>query len=643
MGKKQKRQILTPQIPELSDDEIKEVLKKEVLDVLEKEYNITDPSVEELENFLNEQIKKEGLVIIPQKNDRGGYDEPVYGYLYPNPAIDSGLASLHDNEINEEVDTTAEETERDNGQGGETGEMNWTFVAGIGIGGLLLIVGFLWFFLFRGGGGSNKGTVAETQPTPSSAEVDYKLGENLPTVGAPSAVKLPDGSLLAVTSTEKPIAGSYGWCGDNDTLCWLKPSFVNTVMGVPHDLWDKHFANLATGDEVFVRMGTYDAPYVIEKIGEVSSDDISILRQDGTKLTLVETFGTAYNKNADNKKSQDGTVIDTNKHRYIVANLELDKAIAEVDTTYKQKFMEIKLHKDGEVIGVGALGKISMQRYLASEDGSMWKSIFYLYSAAGEDIINQMDVQLQIDSTSFVPNEVTYGKGPTGQPAIIITFWHNAPSRTQRFVLRFSEQEGHNDLWPNWDGVEILLPTTPPDPYAGLDILGVSAQYDRINTTLKFVIRYHLSPEADAIPISPTLTSTVTNETITPSYISTNGYFMPADQTSDDGEMKLTVSFMIVIPQDQIVSGHIPELKFQIAGHIYSITRIAAPPTPTPNPNQPTPTPTPSVVPYTIQSGDTAWNIAVQHGISLDMLRSLNPNVDLSHLEPGQIINVPSN
>ena len=44
---------------------------------------------------------------------------------------------------------------------------------------------------------------------------------------------------------------------------------------------------------------------------------------------------------------------------------------------------------------------------------------------------------------------------------------------------------------------------------------------------------------------------------------------------------------------------------------------------------------------HSVSSGDTAWSIALEHGIDLWHLESSNPDVDLNALRPGQTILVP--
>lgn len=46
---------------------------------------------------------------------------------------------------------------------------------------------------------------------------------------------------------------------------------------------------------------------------------------------------------------------------------------------------------------------------------------------------------------------------------------------------------------------------------------------------------------------------------------------------------------------------------------------------------------------YTVQPGDTAWNIALNHDVTYDELKNANPSVqDYDHIEVGQVLNVPS-
>jgi LysM domain len=44
---------------------------------------------------------------------------------------------------------------------------------------------------------------------------------------------------------------------------------------------------------------------------------------------------------------------------------------------------------------------------------------------------------------------------------------------------------------------------------------------------------------------------------------------------------------------------------------------------------------------YRVRLGDTAYNIAMAHGMQLDRLRQLNPEkTDFDHIEPGDIFKV---
>ncbi len=44
---------------------------------------------------------------------------------------------------------------------------------------------------------------------------------------------------------------------------------------------------------------------------------------------------------------------------------------------------------------------------------------------------------------------------------------------------------------------------------------------------------------------------------------------------------------------------------------------------------------------YTIQSGDTLYDIAVRCGVDFEAIKEANPEVDPTALHPGQVINVP--
>jgi protein phosphatase len=52
--------------------------------------------------------------------------------------------------------------------------------------------------------------------------------------------------------------------------------------------------------------------------------------------------------------------------------------------------------------------------------------------------------------------------------------------------------------------------------------------------------------------------------------------------------------------------------------------------------------PSPSYKKYTVAQGDTAAKIAVANNITLAELQAANPGVDLSHLVPGQVLNIPA-
>ena len=68
-----------------------------------------------------------------------------------------------------------------------------------------------------------------------------------------------------------------------------------------------------------------------------------------------------------------------------------------------------------------------------------------------------------------------------------------------------------------------------------------------------------------------------------------------------------------------------------------------APPPPTPTATAtPTPEPTPAAIEYTIVEGDTLWDIAEAHGVSVEAITALNPDLDAAALAIGQVILVPA-
>lgn len=64
-------------------------------------------------------------------------------------------------------------------------------------------------------------------------------------------------------------------------------------------------------------------------------------------------------------------------------------------------------------------------------------------------------------------------------------------------------------------------------------------------------------------------------------------------------------------------------------------TATSLPPTPTLTPTSATD------VFYTIQSGDTLWDVASRFGTTVAVLRAANPNIDSSNLRIGQRIQIP--
>ena len=72
-----------------------------------------------------------------------------------------------------------------------------------------------------------------------------------------------------------------------------------------------------------------------------------------------------------------------------------------------------------------------------------------------------------------------------------------------------------------------------------------------------------------------------------------------------------------------------------------------ATPTPTPSPSPPpTPEPTPTrteVVVHTIVEGDTPWGLAVSYDVTVAAILELNPGLDATGLQIGDIVRIPAN
>lgn len=68
----------------------------------------------------------------------------------------------------------------------------------------------------------------------------------------------------------------------------------------------------------------------------------------------------------------------------------------------------------------------------------------------------------------------------------------------------------------------------------------------------------------------------------------------------------------------------------------------ASPTRPPSTPFPPTPTPLPEVISHTIASGDTLFGLGLEHGVTLDDIRSANPDIEsLDRLQIGQVIRIP--
>jgi protein phosphatase len=76
--------------------------------------------------------------------------------------------------------------------------------------------------------------------------------------------------------------------------------------------------------------------------------------------------------------------------------------------------------------------------------------------------------------------------------------------------------------------------------------------------------------------------------------------------------------------------------------HVTSPSAVASQPTPVPTAtNTAVLSPSPSYTKYTVAKGDTAVSIAHANHITLAELEDANPGVDVSHLVPGQVLNIP--
>lgn len=75
----------------------------------------------------------------------------------------------------------------------------------------------------------------------------------------------------------------------------------------------------------------------------------------------------------------------------------------------------------------------------------------------------------------------------------------------------------------------------------------------------------------------------------------------------------------------------------------FTPTPLAPPSVPPSTPFPPTPTPLPPVIDYSVQSGDTLYGIAIEHGVSLDDILEANADsLDSVHsLSIGQVLRIP--
>jgi protein phosphatase len=84
-------------------------------------------------------------------------------------------------------------------------------------------------------------------------------------------------------------------------------------------------------------------------------------------------------------------------------------------------------------------------------------------------------------------------------------------------------------------------------------------------------------------------------------------------------------------------------VKAAATSHVPTPSTVVSHPTPVPTAsNTAALSPSPSYEKYTVAKDDTATSIAQANHISVAELQAANPSVDLSHLVPGQVLNIPA-